>query len=277
MPTTAVHRRIRIAALVTVTGLGLALLPSAAQAAQPAVGQCYDYPASALKSPSNDAAPVACEGPHRAETFFVGALAPAFPDPARASIRQRLDATANNCTLDRMNAYLGLSLPIPSRFRPVAVFPSSAEHAAGARWIRCDVVFDAGLGIGGMTQPAPGWVAANAANPTAFAACTNGVGYSRVPSATKTQIGPCTNPTKQWILVARPTIAKIWQKYPGARALGSKSEKVCKPYKNTFNGGIKDAYARGWWFIYPMAKGWSAGTRTTSCWVPLKQYLATPK
>ena len=97
-----------------------------------------------------------------------------------------------------------------------------------------------------------------------------------MPSATKTRITACTRPTKEWILVATPTIAKVWQPYPGARTLGRKSATACRPYASTYNGGIKDPYARGWWYIYPIAKGWATGTRTTSCWVPLGQYLATP-
>ncbi len=263
-------------ATVVLLAAALAALPAPAQAAEPAVGQCFDYAAAALAKPSIDANPVSCEGPHRAETFFVGTLPGNFPDPQTASVRQRLDAQANACTADQMNAYLGLASSLPTRFRPVAVYPSSSEYANGARWIRCDVVFDEGLGIGVMPKPAPAWVAENAGNPTAFAACTPSTGYNKVPSPTRTQITACTEPTKQWIRVSTPTIAKIWQKYPGANALNAISSRKCKPVKDVYHGGLKDSWARGWWFIYPMAKGWNDGMRTTSCWVPLKQYLATP-
>lgn len=250
-----------LAAVVTATAL---LTGTPAHAAEPAIGTCFD-----------GAAAVPCTGPHRTETFFVATLPDTFPDPATATVRQRLDVTANTCTNDRMLAYLGLSMPIPSRFRPIAVFPTPAEYASGERWVRCDVGYDAGRETGVLTQPAPAWVAANAGNPTAFAACTPSTGYSQTPSATKTNITECTNPARQWVLVAKPTIAKIWQKYPGAKSLERKSAAACKPVKNTFHGGLKDPYARGWWYIYPLAKSWEQGVRTTTCWVPLKQYLDT--
>jgi hypothetical protein len=273
------RRAIRVLAVsfaaLAATAVASSVLVVPAQAAEPTAGQCYDYPTSALAKVSNTAAPVACEGPHRAETFFTGALSANFPDPAKATARQLADARVNNCSRDRMNSYLTLTTALPSRFRPVAIFPSTEQYAAGERWIRCDVVFSTGLGIGVMTKPAPVWVAENAANAATFNFCSPGVGYSNMPSPTKTQAQPCTNPSKQWILVANPAVAKIWQKYPGARTLNARASAKCKVYKNTYNGGIKDSFARGWSYIYPMAKGWSAGVRTASCWVPLKQYNNT--
>ena len=270
------RRTLRLAVLSTsCLALTSVVLGVPASATTPTTGNCYNYPTFALQKVSNPASPVPCEGSHRAETFFTGSLAARFPDPAKATVRQIADARVNNCTPARMNAYLGLNTALPTRFRPVAVFPSTAEYAAGERWIRCDVVYSTALGIGVLTQPAPAWVAASAETPGSFSFCTPGVGFARMPSPTKTTAQPCTNPTKQWILVANPAVGKIWQKYPGYRTLERRAATACRAYKNKYNGGLKDPFARGWSYIYPMAQGWSNGVRTASCWVPLKQYRNT--
>lgn len=270
-------RRIATLALsLTVSALALPLVAAPAQAA-PTTGQCWDYQAKALAKLAVAGDPVACEGPHRAETFAVTTLPAGFPALADATTRQVVAVREGACTEAAMRAYLGLGEGLPTRFRPVAVFPSEAQRAAGEQWVRCDVVFDTGLALGVIPKSAPAWVAENAANPIAFGYCTPGVGYSKMPSPTKTLAQQCSAPTKQWLLVARPSLGKAAAKYPGARALDRRASQACSRYKNTFNGGLKDPYARGWAYIYPMPKGWNDGMRTASCWVPLKQYQDTAK
>jgi len=244
-----------------------------ASAAEPTSGQCHVNAPLGPKKGSNLQSTASCEGPHLSETFFVGSLPASFPDPAKASAKQIAAVRASNCTVQRMNAYMGLNSPVPSRFRPVALFPNSVEYAAGDRWIRCDLVYSSGLSLGEMPKPAAQWVGDNVADLSVFNYCTPGVGYSKMPSPTKTSAQQCTNPSKQWVLVSRPTVGSIGQKYPGSRSLNSKAAAKCKGFKNTYSGGIKDPYSRGWSYIYPMAKGWTEGVRTVTCWVPLKQYV----
>lgn len=269
----------RIITILSVGAIALVSLAATATGASaaPTVGQCWDYEAKALAKLAVPGDPIACEGPHRAETFAVGTLPSNFPALHDATTRQVVTVRTAACTEPAMRAYLGLAGPLPTRFRPVAVFPSDSQLTAGERWVRCDAVFDTGLGIGVMPKSAPAWVAENAANPDAFSFCTPSTGYSKMPSPTKTAAQACTDPTKQWILVDRPTMGRAAQSYPGARALDKRATKACAKFRNTFNGGLKDPYARGWSYIYPMPKGWNEGMRTASCWVPLKQYLDTPR
>ncbi len=243
-----------------------------ANAAEPTTGDCH---VNAPLGPqgSNLQSTTICEDPHLSETFLVGSLPSGFPDPAKASAKEIAAVRSSNCTEERMNAYMGLNTSIPSRFRPVALFPNSVEYAAGERWIRCDLVYSSGLSLGEIPKPAAAWVADNAADLSVFNYCTPGVGYSKMPSPTKTLAQDCTSPAKQWVLVARPTVGTIGQKYPGSRSLDNKAATKCKAFKNTYSGGISDPYERGWSYIYPMAKGWAEGVRTVSCWVPLKQYV----
>ena len=260
--------------LVTAT---TALATPAQAAATPSVGQCWDYQARALAKLAVPGDPVACEGPHRAETFAIGALPADFPRLEEATVRQVVALRTAACTEPALRAYLGLPTGLPTRFRAVAVFPSNDQLAAGERWLRCDAVYDTGLGLGVMPKAAPGWVAENAANPTAFSFCTPGTGYFRMPSPTRTLAQECTDPAKQWILVARPTMGKPAQRFPGSTALDRRASRACSKYKDVFNGGQKDRYQRGWAYTFPLAKGWNEGLRTGTCWVPLKQYLATPR
>ena len=260
--------------LVAATAL-LAAPPASASA--PAVGECWDYRAKALARLAVPGAPVPCEGPHRAETFAIGALPADFPRLEDATTRQVVAVRTAACTERGMRAYLGLPDGLPTRFRAVAVFPSNAQLAAGERWLRCDAVYDTGLDLGVMPKAAPAWVAENAANPTAFSLCTPSTGAFRMPSATRTLAQECTDPARQWILVARPTMGRPAQDYPGANALDRRGSRACSKYKDVYNGGQKDRYQRGWAYTFPLAKGWSEGLRTGTCWVPLKQYLATPR
>lgn len=270
-------RRSITSVIVAAVGVAALGLTAPATNAAPAAGQCWDYEAKALTKLAVPGAPIACEGPHRAETFAVATLPEGFTSLKDATVRQVVAIRTAACTPAALRAYLGLTAPLPSRFRPAAVFPSDAQLAAGERWVRCDVVYDTGLGIGVMPKAAPAWVAENAANPNAFSFCTPSTGYSKMPSPTKTAAQECNNPAKQWILVDRPTMGKAAQRYPGTRTLDKRATKACAKYRNTFNGGLKDPYARGWSYIYPMPKGWNEGMRTATCWVPLKQYLDTPK
>ena len=278
MPTPRTRRTVLAAlggmSLIAATSL---LGAPAASAATPAVGQCWDYGAKALKALAVPGDPVPCEGPHRAETFAIGTLPADFPRLEDATMRQVVAVRTAACTEAGMRAYLGLPEGLPTRFRAVAVFPSNAELGAGERWLRCDVVYDTGLDFGVMPKAAPVWVAENAANPTAFAFCTPSSGYFKMPSPTKTLAQECTDPAKQWILVARPTMGKPAQNFPGSNALDRRASRACAKYKDVYNGGQKDRYQRGWAYTFPLAKGWSEGLRTGTCWVPLKQYLATPR
>ena len=266
--------RVGVALATLVLGF---LAPSPAWAAAPTSGQCWTYDAKALSRLAVPGDPVSCEGPHRAETFAVGTLPAGFPKLADAMVRQVVAIRQSTCTPAALAAYLGSTGPLPSRFRAVAVFPSDAQVTAGERWVRCDLVYDTGRDFGAMPKPAPAWVAENAANPIAFAFCTPGVGFSKMPSPTNTVAQECTAPTKQWILVSRPTVGKPAQAYPGANALDRRTSKHCARFRNVYNGGFKDPYARGWSYIYPMPKGWNDGVREATCWVPLKQYLDTPR
>ena len=263
-------------ASLALTSVAVGVTPATASAA-PSVGACWDYEAKALTRLAVPGDPIPCEGPHRAETFAIGTLPADFPRLEDATMRQVVAVRSAACTEPAMRGYLGLPEGLPTRFRPVAVFPSNAQLAAGERWLRCDVVFDTGLGFGVMPKAAPAWVAENAANPTAFAFCTPSTGYFTMPSPTRTLAQACDNPAKQWILVARPTMGKPAQNYPGARALDRRASRACARYKDVYNGGLKDKYQRGWSYIFPLAKGWTEGLRTGSCWVPLKQYLDTPR
>lgn len=251
---------------------GIALAPAAAAA--PSVGECRDLTRAQVEAGRTDAPPVDCAGPHRTETFAVGMLPASFPGPARASVRQRIDAVEQACTRDRMDAYLGLQADFPNRFAAIGAFPTPAQWEVGERWVRCDLVLREALGFGRWRGPAPALVAASDA--AVFRFCTPSERYYGIPDARRLRAVACGRPASQWILVATPELGGVWSRFPGAKAIARKARAAREPLKNTYPGTIAKPGERGWFYVVPTATGWARGDRDAKCLVPLRQYLESP-
>jgi hypothetical protein len=253
----------RVTALAGVTAILLAGLTAVAGPAQaaPAVGTCWDYPFSVTERISTDAPAVPCEGPHTAETFFVGPVSDRLGTPSKASVNARLAATAP-CTVAAMNAYLGLAgRSLPSRFTVVPLLPTDAQWAAGERWVRCDVLLQSGLQAERVAGPMTA-VAAGLA-PAALDFCTPGT-----PSAKNTAAVPCTG-RRNWIKVLEQTLGGPTARFPGTSAIQRRSATICQRVAKKYAGNVQFP---GWWRINPTESGWRDGKRTLQCFVPYPQY-----
>lgn len=254
-----------LALLLALSAPGLPTAVTAQPMATAAQDACYDYRASGTKSQAANATPVPCEGPHTAQTFFVGSLSDGFGVPEKANAKARLRAT-QACSLEAKNAYLGLAnSEIPSRFQVVTVFPTAAQWNAGERWVRCDVVLRGGKNFTRFSGTAQQLVASTPRGQFNF--CTPSVPGSRTKSAF-----PCTKPNRNWIMVAEQDLGKVGSNFPGSRSVERKAKRICQKIGNRYT--VRKSFYP-WWAIWPTRVGWQDGDRTAQCFVPYEQYLKT--
>lgn len=107
----------------------------------PAVGQCYDMDLEELAADSYVEAPVDCAGTHTARTIAVAQLPAGL---AYGSLARLTRFTLETCFPVQRRA-LGTSM-LGMRLSAYALgyfIPTPEQQAAGARWVRCDLVLGA--------------------------------------------------------------------------------------------------------------------------------------
>ena len=234
----------------------------AAQAVPPTVGGCYDYSIGEAAGLNNAAAPVSCKGGHTAETFYVGAFSDSMGDPNKASEGTRLSLTNKKCGVEALNTWLGMpDRTLPSRFAVFSYWPTTAEWKAGERWFRCDVVLREGTGLKEVSGSL-----ANTGDVPKYDYCTPGA----IPNWKKLEAKACnTNATaKSWILVDRPVLGGPTSGYPSG--ISNKAQAKCKAMQDLYPGLEK---APRYYYTFPGSLEWTAGARTSNCFIPLQQYL----
>jgi hypothetical protein len=144
-----------VAALVAAT---LTTVTAPANAADPtfgapAVGQCFDMDVEELAGASYVEAPVDCAGTHTARTIAVALL----PDDLAYASTGKLTRFALETCFPAQRKVLRTSLlgMRMSAYNVGYFLPTAEQQAAGARWLRCDLV----LGGGTTLEPLPAKVA----------------------------------------------------------------------------------------------------------------------
>lgn len=204
----------------------------------PAVGQCHDMDADDLAGASYSEAAVDCAGPHTSVTIAVGqapaGLAPDSRRFERFALETCLPAqrTALGTTVRgmRLTAYdVGWFVPTPD------------QQAAGARWVRCDLV----LGDPASPQPLPSRVrVGRPPYDDAVARCLAGPDHRvTVCSARHTHRASAALRIKA-------------AGYPGEKARTRLGEQRCR--------GAVDS--RAYRFAWPSKAAWKAGDRTLICY-----------
>ncbi|TGN63613.1 hypothetical protein EXE59_06370 [Nocardioides eburneiflavus] len=143
-----------VAALVAATLTTVTAPVSAADpgVGAPAVGQCFDMDVEELAAASYVEAPVDCAGTHTARTIAVAIL----PDDLTYASTGKLTRFALETCFPAQRKVLRTSL-LGMRMSAYNVgwfLPTPEQQAAGARWLRCDLV----LG-GASLEPLPAKVA----------------------------------------------------------------------------------------------------------------------
>jgi hypothetical protein len=255
--------RSRLIAVVVLAIAVSGLIQAPAAQAASAIGDCYYYPGTTKIS--SDAPPVSCDAPHTAQTYWVSTLPDSFGIPAKASAAARRSATVA-CTPAAINAFTGMpQRTLPSRFDTFAIFPSSAQWAAGERTVRCDVVLRNGAKLVTLTQPAAAVVASTPQEQLNY--CT-----PAEPNANAPYAGICNNPKKNFIKLLAKDLGKAGSKFPGYSTVERKVTKLCQALGRKYKGNVPFP---GYWGIWPTGTGWAKGDRAAQCFVPLKQYLDT--
>lgn len=176
-----------VAALGTCMGcssyvVGRATPGAAVLAAAPRLRSCWVDSTPGRGSPLDGTNIVSCADPHRAETIWVNdhAFGAHTPYPTRADLADPDSATRqvvhDICSYFTALSYLGRDSVSYGLYVATAPrLPSPTEWAAGARWIRCDIVF----GIL-TTEPAPGMMAGalKGAQSNAYHLCMTGTSES---------------------------------------------------------------------------------------------------
>ena len=250
-----------LASLALVAGSAVAV-SSTAEAVPAALGTCYDYSISGAVGLNNAAVPVSCKSGHTAETFYVGTFSDSLGDPNKASEGARQSLTYKKCGVSAVNTFLGMpDRTLPSRFAVFTYYPSTAEWKAGERWFRCDVVLRAGEGLASVKGSL-----ANIGDAQKYDYCTPG----SVPNWKKLAAEVCNEgATKNtWILVDRPVLGGPTAGYPSG--IARKAQQKCKNMQDKYPGVEKTPR---YYYTYPGSLEWTAGARTSNCFIPLQQYL----
>ena len=130
----------------TVSGHGT---PSRDQiAAPPAFGTCWELRTTDFGSALDQPKRRACGQPHDVETIWVatGALPASSAYPTVAQIEETTGAVAtaldDACSVETVDTYLGDDAAVHVPFVTWEPrLPSQEQWAAGARWVRCDIVY----------------------------------------------------------------------------------------------------------------------------------------
>lgn len=140
-----------IAAATVVLAAAVSALTTPAAAADPlfqapTVGQCHDLSADEVAAPSHTEAAVDCASPHTATTIAVTVL----PD-GLAYDSPRFEQVALGSCFPAQRRALGTSLVAIrlSAFTVGYFSPTPEQQAAGARWLRCDLL------LGSPDDPRP--------------------------------------------------------------------------------------------------------------------------
>lgn len=222
---------------------------------RPRVGQCHRLRFDAALAPTNQAPPVRCGRPHTAVTFHVGRL-----DLVRAGHRLAVDSPSvqqqarQQCTA-RLADHLGTS---PRELRltmaqPVWFTPTVEDAAAGAGWLRCDLVVVAGPGeLARLPRRTRG-----AGATTAIAMCATArpgaEGFTRVACQRR----------HTWRAVA--TVDLPGKGFPSA---GSAAAVMSDRCREVARSRAEDPLDFDWSEERPTREQWRAGQRYGICWVP---------
>jgi hypothetical protein len=209
----------------------------------PAVGQCFDLSPEELAQPTYPEAAIDCATPHTAQTLAVAQLPVelAYDSPD-------LDGFALETCFAAQREALGLKnmTKVSLTAYYIGYFvPSAEQQAAGARWLRCDLV----LGQVKKLHPLPDKLTVGKKPKKAVARCLTGRDFRVTVCAEKhtyRATGAFTIPGK---------------KFPSVRKWQELGEKKC----------LRVVSTRQFRFGWPSEASWDAGDRSLTCYTKTKR------
>jgi hypothetical protein len=261
---------------------GCSLLPggtsaaTAAPAAKPTVGQCWNATAAQAFAWADWEGPAAtaCTSSHTLYTYQVGKISDepgdswAAPGDSTALTNEIQTKAGNACGISALLPHLKWNQQLVNAYFFV---PTEAQWKAGDRWVRCDVgvlatgTTTANESFTALPSKISSLVSAVSSDPVRFEFCMNS-------STPVTQSGPLDNPNAtlanckdhpQWKLTIHgkfPDAAGA--PFPDEATSNSASSKLCLPT-------VKDD-SQIWIAYLPTKAGWASGDREIDCWLGQK-------
>jgi len=226
----------------------------------PKLGDCYRLTPKETDRPSSTTAPVACSGPHTAQTFAVGTLPAStgkgYSDTGhgRYVYEQCEKAFEKFLSVDESMA-LRIQLSW-AWFRP-----SERGWDKGARWYRCDLVGGSAQARSYRDLPATAQGLFRAKPPEEWLTCAQG------DTVQKGKKVPCTEP-HDWRSVTTIKLGGPQDAYPGDRLVQVRSRDFCSDSVGAWMNYPVD-YAFGYTWFHEAE--WKAGNRRSVCWARTSQ------
>jgi len=224
----------------------------------PRVGACYRLTLRDAARPTSAAEPVPCTGARTTRTIAVAKLGTGrrTPDVESRQVRDRL---TQQCTRT-MTTFLGGTTNTQrlSRFQAVWFTPNEEQLAAGADWVRCDVL---AFGRGDDLMLLPRLRLEGILNrPTGLEVF--GLCGTAAPGASGFERVACRF-RHSWVAISTLPIAG-GERYPGEQRVRAAGDQTCSDQVNSRSSDLEFDYGWEW----PTAEQWRAGQRYGFCWAP---------
>ena len=243
--------------VVAVGGCSAPLKHSAAteKTTPPALGTCYRLTPKDTDAPSSSKAPVACSGPHTAQTFAIGTLPASLGKDYRSPALGKWIYPRCEKSFER---FLGVDESLALRVQLSWAWFRADEDAwkKGTRWYRCDVVGGIASAASYAALPANAKGLFRAKPPEQWLACAKGATVLRSEKVA------CTEP-HDWRAVTTIKLGGPKDRYPGDRLVQVRSRDFCSD-----SVGAWMNYPVGYEFGYTWfhQAEWDAGNRRSICW-----------
>lgn len=209
----------------------------------PVVGQCSDLSRAELDLPSHGEAAVDCAGPHTAQVTAVATLPEGLAYDSAAftelAVRTCYDAQRDAVGASRLGVRL-------TAYAIGYFIPTAEQQAAGARWLRCELVL---LG-GAELLPLPARLAPGTSPVrTAVARCLTGRDFA---------VTACSEPHTQRATAAVKVRVKRYPKEKAWKRIGAER---CRSATTS----------RSYRFSWPSKVDWKVGERALVCYTETKR------
>ncbi|KHL12051.1 putative regulator of septum formation [Mumia flava] len=226
----------------------------------PADAACYRVTFAETQEAQNDAAGVACGQRHNAQTFHVGRLSATAPpaavvsearDTCRRQLRRHVGATTERLALSRVESTFYV--------------PSDEDLAAGARWLRCDVVVKRTADtLARLPRRSAGMLSDDEALDR-WGACAK-TGESGLNEGRGQRICDLDH---TWRAIDAQRLGSGDDPYPGRSEVRGDVLERCEDPARAWTGNETGDIAVGW--RPPTRAAWAAGERFGLCWTRTDQ------
>ena len=225
--------------------------------APPAAGACRRLSPDSLTAAVDDTPRTSCRKPHTARTIAVGGLDAGVLDRSGADARLVADQATRQCNREFLSYVQGTAEErLLSRLQPVWFTAEEKAIAAGALWVRCDVVaYGTDERLAELPRRLDGILSRPAGD--ALALCS-----TRAPEAERAENVVCS---KRHTWRAFSVVRLGRGGWPGVRTVRGDGDEKCSLQARVEQGN-PDSWKYAW--QWPTRRQWVAGRTYGYCWVP---------